>query len=284
MPDGTVNGTTDDTSIYTVLQRTTVGIGQVKIQTVATCHYLCMAGCGLLYGSKDFGDDCVFRETIEQQSNYNTYCSRKYSTSKRTFYLALNRKGQSRKAVVRFGNQLGKLASFVRVLTRNVPDVQLANMREHIHSCKQQATDDEPKSNQFQRCPKKKRRKKKPQSCLRDSPDSQHCQKRVDNSSAAIVTNCDKLKYGKKCVMEEKFKIDVSNKMLISDMSTHKIKNGVKQKNGIELTETSTTALPTNDAMENVDEDYVIDPSVHVDWEGSTLVPSTTQVPKAQVV
>lgn len=37
--------------ISAILQRTTVGIGQMKIQGVATCQYLCMDECGLLYGS-----------------------------------------------------------------------------------------------------------------------------------------------------------------------------------------------------------------------------------------
>lgn len=34
-----------------ILQRTSVNMGQLKIQGVATCMYLCMDACGLLYGS-----------------------------------------------------------------------------------------------------------------------------------------------------------------------------------------------------------------------------------------
>uniref|UniRef100_A0A182MKZ2 Uncharacterized protein n=1 Tax=Anopheles culicifacies TaxID=139723 RepID=A0A182MKZ2_9DIPT len=34
-----------------ILQRTTVGIGQIKIQAVATCLFLCMDTCGSVYGS-----------------------------------------------------------------------------------------------------------------------------------------------------------------------------------------------------------------------------------------
>ncbi|EFN80857.1 hypothetical protein EAI_11889, partial [Harpegnathos saltator] len=34
-----------------IFQRTSVSRGQLKIQGVATCLYLCMDVCGLLYGS-----------------------------------------------------------------------------------------------------------------------------------------------------------------------------------------------------------------------------------------
>ncbi|CAD7093230.1 unnamed protein product, partial [Hermetia illucens] len=51
LPDGTINGTQDDSSDYTILQRTTVNVGQIKIQGVATCLFLCMDQCGAVYGS-----------------------------------------------------------------------------------------------------------------------------------------------------------------------------------------------------------------------------------------
>jgi Fibroblast growth factor len=34
-----------------ILQRTTVDIGQIKVQGVATCLFLCMDACGSVYGS-----------------------------------------------------------------------------------------------------------------------------------------------------------------------------------------------------------------------------------------
>ncbi|ETN59769.1 hypothetical protein AND_008627 [Anopheles darlingi] len=37
--------------VLAILQRTTVGIGQIKIQAVATCLFLCMDTCGSVYGS-----------------------------------------------------------------------------------------------------------------------------------------------------------------------------------------------------------------------------------------
>lgn len=38
-------------SFAAILQRTTVNVGQIKIQGVATCLFLCMDTCGTAYGS-----------------------------------------------------------------------------------------------------------------------------------------------------------------------------------------------------------------------------------------
>lgn len=43
--------TTVVSCVSAILQRQSVRAGQVKIQGVATCIYLCMDSCGLLYGS-----------------------------------------------------------------------------------------------------------------------------------------------------------------------------------------------------------------------------------------
>ncbi|XP_052852119.1 uncharacterized membrane protein DDB_G0293934 isoform X4 [Drosophila gunungcola] len=51
MRDGTVNGTQDENSEFTILQRSTVDVGRIKLQSVATCLYLCMDACGVPYGS-----------------------------------------------------------------------------------------------------------------------------------------------------------------------------------------------------------------------------------------
>lgn len=37
--------------ISAILQQTTVGIGQIKFQGVATCLFLCMDACGTIYGA-----------------------------------------------------------------------------------------------------------------------------------------------------------------------------------------------------------------------------------------
>ncbi|XP_029157526.1 uncharacterized protein LOC114929964 isoform X2 [Nylanderia fulva] len=119
LPDGTVNGSNDDTSDYTIFQRTSVSRGQLRIQGVATCLYLCMDSCGLLYGSREYTEDCVFNETLEQH-NYNTYSSIRWSTAKRTMYLGLNRFGQPRKVLAK-GHNLGRLSGYARVLTQMAP-------------------------------------------------------------------------------------------------------------------------------------------------------------------
>ncbi|XP_025409378.1 uncharacterized protein LOC112682844 [Sipha flava] len=117
--DGTVNSTYSDTSDYVILQRTSVNLGQLKIQGVATCMYLCLDACGLLYGSKDFLDECVFNETIEQD-HYNTYSSAKYSDDSRTLYLGINKSGLPRQVQVKANAPLGKLSKSTHVLTQPV--------------------------------------------------------------------------------------------------------------------------------------------------------------------
>uniref|UniRef100_A0A0A9WU13 Fibroblast growth factor n=1 Tax=Lygus hesperus TaxID=30085 RepID=A0A0A9WU13_LYGHE len=105
--------------VAAVLQRSSVSLGQVKIQGVATCMFLCMDMCGIPYSSREFTDECVFNEKIEQHS-YNTYSSTKYSNAKRTLYLGMTRKGEARRVQVRTGTVLGRLSTFTRVLTQSV--------------------------------------------------------------------------------------------------------------------------------------------------------------------
>ncbi|XP_055639068.1 uncharacterized protein LOC129777044 isoform X2 [Toxorhynchites rutilus septentrionalis] len=119
LADGTVNGTYDDQSDFTILQRTTVAAGQIRIQGVATCLFLCMDTCGTVYGSKDFTDDCVFNEQMEQH-HYNTYSSTQHSNARRTLYLALNKTGQPRKIQIPVNRSLGKLATYTKALTQTV--------------------------------------------------------------------------------------------------------------------------------------------------------------------
>lgn len=37
-----------------ILQRTSVDVGRIRIQGVATCLYLCMDACGSVYGSVSY--------------------------------------------------------------------------------------------------------------------------------------------------------------------------------------------------------------------------------------
>ncbi|XP_059218395.1 putative uncharacterized protein DDB_G0286901 isoform X2 [Stomoxys calcitrans] len=127
MPDGTVNGTPDDQSEYTILQRSTVDVGRIKVQGVATCLYLCMDPCGAVYGSKDFTDDCVFNENMEQH-NYNTYSSTYNSNARRKYYLALNRHGEPRKLQIPPTRSLGKLATYTNAITESVPQERVEQL------------------------------------------------------------------------------------------------------------------------------------------------------------
>ncbi|XP_017848754.1 putative uncharacterized protein DDB_G0282129 [Drosophila busckii] len=127
LPDGSVNGTTDEQSEYTILQRSTVDVGRIKIQSVATCLYLCMDACGAAYASKDFTDDCVFNENMELH-NYNTYSSTYNSNAKRVFYLALNRHGTPRRTQIPTSRTLGKLSTYTNAITETVPQQRVEEL------------------------------------------------------------------------------------------------------------------------------------------------------------
>ncbi|XP_049817088.1 probable WRKY transcription factor protein 1 [Aethina tumida] len=303
LPDGTVNGTTDDTSPYTILQRTAVGKGQMRIQGVATCQYLCMDSCGLLYGSLEFGDDCVFNETMEQH-NYNTYSSTKYSNERKTLYLALNRRGQPRKVVLRARHQLGKLSSYTRALLRHVSldRSEEIHARHHRHcpttAVHQSHYQSPTRSHDPPRCRKRKKRKKKKRKCPEDEFDPELCQKRqsVSNNSqqekaAHRVLKCDDKdnKDNDECqrdVTKRKHKNNNNNnnnnnnKSLVSVLNKKKKKNrkGVRKRLEMETTSTEATMTITSTVTsppEEVtpDEDYGVDSSTHIDWEDSTALP-----------
>ncbi|XP_033244316.1 serine-rich adhesin for platelets isoform X2 [Drosophila miranda] len=125
--DGTVNGTQDEQSEYTILQRSTVDVGRIKLQSVATCLYLCMDACGAVYGSKDFTDDCVFNENMGLQ-NYNTYSSTYNSNARRVYYLALNRHGEPRRTQIPASRSLGKLTTYTNAITETVPQERVEQL------------------------------------------------------------------------------------------------------------------------------------------------------------
>ncbi|CAH0596475.1 unnamed protein product [Chrysodeixis includens] len=114
LPDGTVNGTTDYNSVYTILQRATYKVGLLTIQGVSTCLYLCMDACGFQYAHKDLSDDCVFEEHIEE-NNYNTYS--RLRNGKKTF-LALDNRGRARRTQIPVSRPLGNLSPYALTLTR----------------------------------------------------------------------------------------------------------------------------------------------------------------------
>lgn len=74
----------------------------------------------LFYLQKEFTNDCVFDERM--QDNYNYYTSTHHSSSLKTFYVALNRLGAPRKTHIPTNKTLGKLATYVRSITLTVPE------------------------------------------------------------------------------------------------------------------------------------------------------------------
>lgn len=155
--DGNVTGINEDESEYTILQRSSVNTGQVKFQSVATCMFLCMDTCGLLYGSREWDEECIFNEMIEQH-HYNTYSSAKFSNERRTLYLALNKFGLPRRVQLRGKQPLGKMSMYTRVLTQPVSNKKVEKLERqpmrHHQLCPPHVDDKKRKRNR-----KKKRRK-----------------------------------------------------------------------------------------------------------------------------
>lgn len=58
------------------------------------------------------------------QENYNIYASLRHSTAQRTYYLALNKLGQPRTTHLPAGKELGKLATYAKAMTLEVPEKQ----------------------------------------------------------------------------------------------------------------------------------------------------------------
>ncbi|XP_049806989.1 uncharacterized protein LOC126249378, partial [Schistocerca nitens] len=193
-----------------ILQRTSVNKGQLKIQGVATCLYLCMDSCGLLYGSKEFTKDCIFNEIFEQH-HYNTYTSARYSDGRRTLYVALNKRGLPRKVQVRAGAPLRRLSTYTRTLTKPAPQAAVDRLlaaaaaaaaagsepqptahplRHHAHHqlCPvsrapapppdDAAADGDADGRDKTRCRRRRKRKKRKRRCREGEPEGEDCQGR----------------------------------------------------------------------------------------------------------
>ncbi|EFA11551.1 branchless [Tribolium castaneum] len=251
----------------------------MKIQGVATCQYLCMDSCGLLYGSREFGDECIFNETIEQH-HYNTYSSSKYSNERRTLYLALNRRGQPRKVQLRARQQLGRLSSYTRVLTRTVAPEraeELHPVRHHGHLCATPSPLDgghPPAPSDPPRCRKRRKRKKKKRKCPPDAePDTELCHKRHNTSNhrklqpTRLVKKCEN-EDSDECqrdVTVNKKKHKTSDKNLGPKKKKNSKKGAKKRHHVVTSTEAPTT-----------DDDYGLDSTTHWDWEDSTALPDVS--------
>ncbi|XP_011609403.2 fibroblast growth factor 13-like isoform X1 [Takifugu rubripes] len=93
-PDGTIDGTKDEDSTYTVFNLIPVGLRVVAIQGVQTKLYLAMNNEGFLYTSEHFTPECKFKESVFE-NYYVTYSSMLYrqQASGRAWYLGLNKEG-----------------------------------------------------------------------------------------------------------------------------------------------------------------------------------------------
>ncbi|XP_025988994.2 uncharacterized protein LOC105197261 [Solenopsis invicta] len=203
LPDGTVNGAKNDSSIYTIVQRLSTGKGKINIQGIATCLFVCMDVCGLLYGARNATKECEFNENLEQH-NYNTYSSVRWSTAKKTLYIGLKSNGESKKVQVR--GQLGKLSTNVRVLTQVISPDRLETMlnqhkvRHHCHHrrqvcdsvaqppvCSTPPPREKDGRDRF-RCRKRKKRRKRKRRCRSGEQPGPQCQV-PEESIVESVTN-----------------------------------------------------------------------------------------------
>ncbi|KZC14652.1 Fibroblast growth factor like protein [Dufourea novaeangliae] len=158
-----------------------------------------MDSCGLLYGSREYTDDCVFNETLEQH-NYNTYSSAKWSTTKKTLYLGLNRRGQPRRVQAK-GHNLGRLSAYARVLTQVAPLERVEALQRrmlgaqhnvrHRHNshrgdliqqslCPTLPVQEKDGRDKF-RCRKRKKRKKRKRKCRPGEKPGPQCQVMEEN-------------------------------------------------------------------------------------------------------
>ncbi|XP_051874760.1 fibroblast growth factor 12 [Pristis pectinata] len=103
-PDGTINGTKDENSNYTLFNLIPVGLRVVAIQGVKSGLYVAMNGEGLLYNSELFTAECKFKESVFE-NYYVIYSSTLYrqQESGRAWFLGLNKDGQVMK-----GNRVKK--------------------------------------------------------------------------------------------------------------------------------------------------------------------------------
>ncbi|KAG7329183.1 hypothetical protein KOW79_007357 [Hemibagrus wyckioides] len=93
--DGTIDGTKEEDSSFTMFNLIPVGLRVVAIQGVQTKLYLAMNSEGYLYTSEHFTPECKFKESVFE-NYYVTYSSMIYrqQQSGRGWYLGLNKEGE----------------------------------------------------------------------------------------------------------------------------------------------------------------------------------------------
>ncbi|XP_037343789.1 fibroblast growth factor 14 isoform X3 [Pungitius pungitius] len=103
-PDGSLDGTKDDSSNSSLFNLIPVGLRVVAIQSVKTGLYIAMNGEGHVYTSELFTAECKFKESVFE-NYYVIYSSMLYrqQESGRAWFLGLNKEGQAMK-----GNRVKK--------------------------------------------------------------------------------------------------------------------------------------------------------------------------------
>ncbi|XP_048834335.1 fibroblast growth factor 14-like isoform X7 [Brienomyrus brachyistius] len=103
-PDGSLDGTKDDSTNSSLFNLIPVGLRVVAIQSVKTGLYIAMNGEGHLYTSELFTAECKFKESVFE-NYYVIYSSMLYrqQESGRAWFLGLNKEGQAMK-----GNRVKK--------------------------------------------------------------------------------------------------------------------------------------------------------------------------------
>ncbi|NXJ13072.1 FGF14 factor, partial [Odontophorus gujanensis] len=103
-PDGSLDGTKDDSSNSTLFNLIPVGLRVVAIQGVKTGLYIALNNEGFLYTSELFTPECKFKESVFE-NYYVIYSSMLYrqQESGRAWFLGLNKEGQVMK-----GNRVKK--------------------------------------------------------------------------------------------------------------------------------------------------------------------------------
>ncbi|XP_060060294.1 fibroblast growth factor 11 isoform X2 [Erinaceus europaeus] len=130
-PDGSIQGTPEDTSSFTHFNLIPVGLRVVTIQSAKLGHYMAMNAEGLLYSSPHFTAECRFKECVFE-NYYVLYASALYRQcrSGRAWYLGLDKEGQvmkgnrvkKTKAAAHFVPKLLEVAMYREPSLHSVPE------------------------------------------------------------------------------------------------------------------------------------------------------------------
>uniref|UniRef100_A0A8C4WZJ8 Fibroblast growth factor n=1 Tax=Eptatretus burgeri TaxID=7764 RepID=A0A8C4WZJ8_EPTBU len=94
--NGKVRGTRKKNSPHSVMEISSVNIGVVAVKGVYSNFYLAMNKKGKLHSTKNYSENCKFKERIEE-NGYNTYAAMKWKRKGKQMFVALNGKGSPRR-------------------------------------------------------------------------------------------------------------------------------------------------------------------------------------------